>query len=102
MEAKYAFKQNKLEVTTQYNCKKSKRIKEFAMANELEVTRRYVSRKSENNTISAIKEDSGIQMKRKIESKEENPIKVLGEKINQAISSHSEVFNYDHQIEISI
>ena len=102
MEAKYVYKQNELEVTTRYNRKKSERIKEFAMANELKVPSRYVSRKSENNTISAIKVDSGIQMKRKIKSKEENPIKVLGEKLNQAISSHSEVSNHDHKIKISI
>ena len=102
MEAKYVFKQNELEVTTRYNCKKSKRIKEFAMADELEVTSRYSSRKSKKDTISARKEDSGIQIKRKIKSKEENPIKVLGEKLNPAISSHSEVSNHDHKIKISI
>ena len=102
MEAKYVYKQNELEVKTRYNRKKSERIKEFAMANELEVPSRYVSRKSENNTISAIKVDSGIQMKRKIKSKEENPIKVLEKKLNQAISSHSEVSSHDHKIKISI
>ena len=68
MEAKYVFKQNELEVTNRYNRKKSKRIKEFAMANELEVTSRYASGKSKNNTISAIKEDSGIQIKQNIKS----------------------------------
>ena len=102
MEAKYVYKQNELEVKTRYNRKKSERIKIFAMANELEVPSRYVSRKSENNTISAIKEDSGIQMKQQIKSKKENPIKLLSKKLNQAISSHSEVFSYDHKIKISI
>ena len=102
MEAKYVFKQNELEVTTRYNCKKSKRIKEFAKADELEVTSQYGSRKSKKDTISARKEDSGIQMKRKIKSQEENPIKLLSEKLNQTISSHSEVSNHDHKIKISI
>ena len=100
MEAKYVFKQNELEVTTRYNCKKSTRIKEFAMADELKVTSRYSRRKSKKDTISARKEDSGIQIKRKIKSKEENPIKVLGEKLNHAFSSDSEVFNHDHNIKI--
>ena len=98
MEAKYVYKQNELEVTTRYNCKKSKRIKELAMADELEVTSRYSSRKSKKDTISARKEDSGIQIKQKIQSKKENPVKLLSKKLNQAISSHSEVFNYDHKI----
>ena len=102
MEAKYVFKQNELEVTTRYHCKKSKRIKELAKADELEVTSRYGYRKSKRETVLARKEDSGIQIKRKIKSKEENPIKVLGEKLNQAISSHSEVSNHDHNIKISI
>ena len=102
MEAKYVFKQNELEVSTRYNCKKSKRIKEFAKADEVEVTSRYGSRKSKKDTVSARKEDSGIQIKRKIKSQEENPIKVLGEKLNYAFSSHSEVFNHDHKIKISI
>ena len=102
MEAKYVFKQNELEVTTRYHCKKTKKMKEFAKADELEVTNRYGSRKSKKDTILARKEGSGIQIKQKIKSKEESPIKLLGKKLNQAISSHSEVFNYDHKIEISI
>ena len=102
MEAKYVFKQNELEVTTRYHCKKSKKIKEFAKADELEVTNRYGSRKSKKDTILARKEDSGIQIKQKIKSKEENPIKLLGKKLTQAISSHSEVFNYNHKIKILI
>ena len=102
MEAKYVFKQNELEVTTRYHCKKSKRIKELAKADELEVTSRYGYRKSKRETVLARKEDSGIQIKQNIKSKKENPIKLLSKKLNQAISSHSEVFSYDHKIKISI
>ena len=102
MEAKYVFKQNELEVTTRYHCKKSKRIKELAKADELEVTSRYGYRKSKRETVLARKEDSGIQIKQNIKSKKENPITLLSKKLNQAISSHSEVFSYDHKIKISI
>ena len=102
MEEKYVFKQNELEVTTRYHCKKSKKIKEFAKADELEVTNRYGSKKSKKDTILARKEDSGIQIKQNIKSKKENPVTLLSKKLNQAISSHSEVFSYDHKIKMSI